>query len=66
MQSSKTAITVPRTIAIMLFVLAMGMLGARIFAGLDIPALSIMGLLTVGTALMVVAQSNAKSSEKPD
>ena len=60
MQHKKTSVTVPRTISIMLFVIAIAMFGARIFGGLDIAPLFPLALITVGIALMVVAQGNAK------
>ncbi len=66
MQDKNTSVTVPRVLSIMLFVLALGILAARMFAGLDVPLVSIMGLVTVGFALVAVAQSNAKRSDKPD
>ncbi len=66
MQDKKTSVTVPRTLSIVLFVLALAILGARMFAGIDVPLITIMGLVTVGIALMVVAQSNAKRIDKTD
>ncbi len=66
MQDKKTSVTVPRTLSIVLFVLALAILGARMFAGIDVPLVTIMGLVTVGIALMVVAQSNAKRIDKTD
>lgn len=66
MQDNKTAATVLRTLSIVMLLLALGILGARIFAGLDVPLPSIMGLITVGIALLVVAQSNARKGDKPD
>ncbi|MDC8754785.1 hypothetical protein OIK40_09045 [Erythrobacter sp. sf7] len=66
MQDNKTAATVLRTLSIVMLLLALGILGARIFAGLDVPLPSIMGLTTVGIALLVVAQSNARKGDKPD
>jgi hypothetical protein len=58
-----STVIVARTLAIMLFLLAMGMAGAKIFAGLDISAVMISGLMTVGVALMVVSKTAEK---KPD
>lgn len=66
MQDNKASVTVPRILSIMLFVFAIGILAARTFAGIDVPLVSIMGLVTVGFALFAVAQSNAKRSGKPD
>ena len=58
MSDKNSSVTVPRTISIMLFVMAVVMFGARMFAGLDISPVFPLGLVTVGIALMVVAQSN--------
>ena len=66
MQDKKASVTVPRTLSIVLFVLALAILGARMLAGIDVPLASIMGLVTVAIALLVVAQSNAKRSDKTD
>lgn len=66
MQDKKTSVTVLRILSVMLFALALAILGARMFAGIDVPLVSIMGLVTVGFALIAVAQSNAKSSDKSD
>lgn len=66
MSDKKSSVTVLRTISIMLFLFAIGVLGANMFAGLDVPLVSVMGLVTVGFALFAVAQSNAKRSDKPD
>jgi hypothetical protein len=66
MQDNKSSVTVLRVLSIMLFGLALAILGARMFAGIDVPLVSIMGLVTVGLALIAVAQSNAKRNDKPD
>lgn len=55
-----------RVISIMLFLMALEMLVARIFAGLDISTAFIIGPITVAIALMTVAQGNAKRSNSPD
>lgn len=60
MQDKNASVTVPRTISIMLSVMAVAMFGAQMFAGLDISPVFPLGLVTVAIALMAVAQSNAK------
>ena len=59
-------VIVLRALALMLFALALGMLGARMLGGLDIPLVTILGQITIGISLMVVSSSIAKKQNKPD
>jgi hypothetical protein len=66
MDSKNRAVGVLFGLAIMLFVLAIGMLAARIFAGLDISPVIIISQITVGISLMVVALTTSKKTDKLD
>ncbi|MEQ5787722.1 hypothetical protein J3454_07455 [Erythrobacter sp. NFXS35] len=66
MQDKTGPLIVLRTLAAILFILALGMLGGRIFGGLDISPAIIVSQITMGIALLVIAQSTLKSGGKPD
>ncbi|WP_086607363.1 hypothetical protein [Erythrobacter donghaensis] len=66
MQDNKTPVTVLRVLSMMLFVLALAVLGARMFAGIDVPLPTILGLVTVGFAVLTVAQFNANKAKNKD
>ncbi len=51
-------------LAIMLLTLAIGMLAARFFAGLEISPVMIISQITGGSSLMVVALTAAKKTDK--
>lgn len=55
--------TLLRTFAIVLFLLAIGMVLARIFGDLDISPAIIISQITIGISLMVVAQATAKKNK---
>lgn len=59
-------ITVNRTFAIMLYLIALGMIGARIFGGIDLSQVVPLSLMTIATANMVIAQTLSNKQNKPD
>jgi hypothetical protein len=63
MSDKKGATVVVRGLSIVLMLFALGMLAARQFGGLDLSPVVAMGMLTVGIALMAVAQSSGKKSD---
>jgi ribose/xylose/arabinose/galactoside ABC-type transport system permease subunit len=55
-----------RTFSIMLYLIALGMIGARIFGGIDMSQVVPLSLMTIATANMVIAQTLSNKQNKPD
>lgn len=55
-----------RTFGIVLFLLALAMVGARVFGGLDISMVIPISLMTIGISNLVIAQSVGKGQDKTD
>ena len=66
MQDKAGQVIVLRTFGIVLFLLAFGMVLARIVGGLDISFIMPISLMTVGISNLVIAQSVGKGSDKAD
>lgn len=69
MQDKNAQLIILRTLSIMLFVIALGMVGARMFGGIDLSPVISLSLMTVAISLLVVAQvtDNKRGREdKPD
>jgi hypothetical protein len=64
MQDKAGQVTVLRTFAIILFLFALGIMGAQIFGGLDISIAIPISLMTVGISNLVIAQSVSKGSDE--
>lgn len=63
----KTAqVIVLRTFGIVLFLLALAMVGARVFGGLDLSMVIPISLMTIGISNLVIAQAVGKGQDQPD
>lgn len=64
MQDKTSQVIVLRTFGIMLFLFALGMIGAQVFGGLEMSIAIPISLMTVGISNLVIAQSVSKGSDK--
>ncbi len=63
MEDKASVFIVARTLSLVLFLLALGMLCAKMFAGIEISTAIITSQLVIGTALLVITQSGNKKSD---
>jgi hypothetical protein len=67
MQDKSVPLIVLNTLSIVLFLLVLGMLGAKLFGGLDISTPIILSQMTVAISLQLVARAAAAKGDKnPD
>ncbi|MCU0949317.1 MAG: hypothetical protein MUF47_13900 [Porphyrobacter sp.] len=66
MQDKSSQAILLRTFTIMLFMVALGMMGAQVFRWFEVPTAIPISLMTVGIASLVIAQSVSKSSDQTD
>lgn len=67
MQNKADQVTLLRTLSAMLLVLAAGMIGARLFFGLELSFTLVIALITIGISNLMIARKVAsESADKPD
>ncbi len=66
MANTPVQVTLLRTLSAMLLALAAGMIGARLFFGLDISFTLASALITIGVSNLVIAQKVSQDAAKPD
>jgi hypothetical protein len=67
MKDKTVPVVVLHTLSIVLFVVVLGMLGAKLFGGVDISTPIIMSQMTVAISLQLVARAAAAKGDKtPD
>ena len=66
MQDKATLIRINRTFGILLLLFALGMMAARVFAGMDFSAVIAISLMTIGIANLTIAQTYSAKQDKPE